>query len=372
MKVQDFVSVDWLSFTFLPSEEDKASFNSPIDSFLKYFPEFSEVLSECVLFGSGRGRYFDNCVAWNDNILISWDNVETDQDATSCDSWQHGINICIPSHGLSNIWQLLGLSCPSDEVDQFKVVYQTLKDRHCKLSRLDFAFDDFTKTFYPSDFLHFWDQDCIQSPCKKFRYCGSGKNGGQTFYLGARANKMLRIYDKNVESGGKIDAVRYEIETHNRYANDLGEMVLANNFDFFQYLEKYFMVIKVQNDGRAHVEKKYNSRLKTSEDWEKFKNTCLAKKNKIVFPKTPNDVNMDKKRRWLYRQVVKSLLQLIRSDGIDSIFSVLETVKLNARDQQIIDDSIRINNITENMYKAGIDKYLILKEISHQIDSCFT
>lgn len=371
MKVQDFVTVDWLSFTFKPSEADKATFYEPISAFFHYFPKFEEIFSECVVFGSGRGRYFDNCVAWNDNILISWDNSDTDQEATNCDAWDHGINVCIPSHGLANIWEMFDLSCPSNEVDQYKIVYQFLKDRNCQISRLDIAFDDFTKTFYPSDFLHFWDQDCIQSPCKKFRYCGSGKNGGQTFYLGARSNKMLRIYDKNVESGGKINSIRYEIETHNRYANELSEMVLADNFDFYQYLEKYFMVIKVQNEGRAHVEKKYNSRLKTSEDWENWKNTGLANKKQIIFPKTPNDVNMDKKRRWLYRQVIKSLLQLIKVDGIDSIFDVLETVNLNNRDMQIINDSLRIHNISEDLFMQGVQKYQVLKEVSRQIDNCF-
>lgn len=374
------LKIDWLSFTFKPTDDDIATHNDILSAFLSYFPIFENVFSECVVFGSGRGRYFDNCVVWNDNILISWDNADTSR-LDNLKSWDHGINVCIPSHGLCNIFYLLGISSPGDGFifNEYREIYFQLKSRHCQISRLDIAYDDFSKTFYPIDFLKAWLNDEIQSPCKKFKWCEAGKGGGQTFYIGGRSNKLLRIYDKSKESHGEIDSIRYEIELHNKYANEVSELILNDNFDFISYFEKYFIILKKQKENCAHVEKRYNSRLDNSIDWENWKKSSFANNKNVVFPKRSRSVSMEQKEHWIKTTVLPSIVQYIKFVGIDVFINMLNDVVLNDYQVYVVNDALRVYKETyclsdsdfNNKQKKKFTRLDILKDISSCIVSAF-
>ena len=375
------LKIDWLSFTFIPTDDDIAQHNDILGAFFSYFPVFENVFGECAVFGSSKGRYYDNILAWNDNILISWDNTETERELQkdTLKAWQHGVNVCIPSHGLSQIFYLLGLATPVKDIvwNEYKEIYYHLKNRHCQISRLDIAYDDFTKTFTPKDFLVAWYNDEIQSSCNKMDFATSGKGGGETFYLGNRRNKLLRIYDKAKESHGEIDSIRYEIELHNRYANELSEMILNDNFDFISYFEKYFIILKKQNENRAHVKKSLNSRLENSELWEEWKKSSFANSKEITFPKHEKNVSMENKERWIKTTVLPSLVQYIRFVGLDNFLDMLSNIVLNPYQQKIVDDSIRIYDIVglqkNPNYKINrrFSRCDIMRDISIEIAHAF-
>lgn len=365
------LKIDWLSFTFKATEDDKATFSDLWTAFLHYFPKFEDIMSECTVFRGGRGQYYDNCVAWNDNILICWDNEDTEQSSGlhKMDAWEHGINVCIPSSGLCNVWDMVDLPAPDgDFFYEYKEIYKILLERHCQISRLDLALDDFTKTYYPHDFLNYFVNNLVKSPCSKYTYVKSGKLGGETFYIGGRSNKFLRVYNKEVESAGKIKSIRYEIELHNRYANECSDMILNDNFDFVQYFEKYFMVIK-HNPDNWNIDKTRASQLPTDPAWLAFTENLYLANKKIVFPKTPNDTNMNKTERHI-RHISKSLAKAIRLNGYQWLFDVIHDVVLSDRDMQIVNDAMRIRGISDDRYRRCMQRNDITCILSGELDKC--
>lgn len=373
--MSDFsLKIDWLSFTFQATEEDKATFSDMWKAFLHYFPVFDEVMEDCVVFCGSGSRYFDNCVAWNDNILICWDNLETEYSPAlnGVDSWQHGINVCIPSHGLHNIWYFLGLEKPDKEdfFYEYKDIYKILLDRHCRISRLDLALDDFTRIFTPSNYLDAWREFRVCSPCKRFSFCQAGKLGGETFYLGGRSNKLLRIYDKEKESRGKIKSIRYEIELHNRYANDVSDMILNDNFDFIQYFQKYFIKLKTKSD-KWNGDKSVARLLPDDEKFVEWCNKCRFSEQKIVFPKTPVNKDFEKTLHWLMHGGPMSKLNVaIDLLGYDWFFNTMHTIRLREIDKLAINNTLRIRSLTGDDYKVGLARSDIAQMVFDDIKRC--
>ena len=369
------IKIDWLSFSFKATEEDQATYPTMWAAFLHYFPNFEDIMRDCVVFRGGRGQYYDNCVAWNDNILICWDNDETTQSevmGSKIDSWSHGINVCIPSHGLYNIWQILELPEP-DQNDKFfyeyKEIYQILKDRHCQISRLDIALDDFTKKYYPHDYLDRWVVGSVCSPCSRYSFVASGKLGGETFYIGGRSNKFLRIYNKESESNGKIKSIRYEIELHNRYANEVSEMILNDNFDFAQYFRKYFCTMKVKGEG-WNLDKRYAAKLPDDPEFIEWLEKVQFCEQSIKFPKTPNDVNLNKTEKWITTQCLPSLQKLVKVNGIGWLFDQLSEVVLSPKDQKLIEDTFRIRGIRSEKIPPYLSRSDIAADIFNDIRRC--
>ena len=148
------IKIDWLSFTYQPNDDDKSAYSSIIECFLAKFPKFQDIMDECVVFASGNGKYYSNCLGWNDGIMFSYDddsvkrnvNIGTGQ---IIDEFEHGFNVSIPSHGLHYISDLFGFEIDQNNFISFKPVLEYLYSNDCRVTRLDICFDDFTKTFPP-------------------------------------------------------------------------------------------------------------------------------------------------------------------------------------------------------------------------------
>lgn len=372
------IKIDWLSFVYLPDEDEKATYNDIFSAFKARFPKIESILDETIVIRKGYG-YYTTGVCWNDGICIHWDDIPSDQDfyltnGKILEPWTHGVYVSFPAHGLHYLPELLGLDCKFDgDYSDIKPIFQYLKENNCRLSRLDICYDDLSKKYTPSDFLHFWDNNQIQSPCSKFRYAGnSGK--GNTIYFGARSNKLLRIYDKELESKGEIKSIRYEIESHNRFANDLMDMILSDNFNFFDVLQKWFIRIKVKSDAETFNKgKRYLSMLPDLPEWEEFIRDSSQKLNlgTTVFPVHSYDVTMNKKDHWLYNGVAPSLLMFTHFHGVDQLFDLLGSTTINQRNKKLLDDSCRIYGITEDQIKKNVHKSDIIKMICFEIEKAF-
>ena len=367
------IKIDWLSFVYKATDDEKATYKNIFTAFLSHFPNIEKILDETVVVSHGR-TYYTSAVCWNDGIQIAWDDEPTTEDfylfnGKKLEPWEHGVYVSIPAHGLHYLNDLLELETPFVEDSYLDIVpvFQELKKHNCTLSRLDIAFDDTSKRFYPRDFHKLWDNLQVQSPCHSYSFCGGS---GSTFYVGCRANKILRIYDKEVESRGDNKSIRYEIETHHRYANDIMNMILEGNFNFFECLQKWFIRLKVSSTCDSLNDKSRLSSLPDLPEWVEFinlQNVGFANTH-CVFPVHSVDVNMDKKRVWLRRQVAKTLVMFIKSDGIDSLYSMLDDVDLRPVDVKIIEDSIRINEISRDMYKRRCSKFDIMRRINDEIN----
>ena len=365
------IKIDWLSFTFKPSDDEKATFSNICDAFFAHFPKIKDIMQDCVCVSSGR--YYSYSVCWNDGILFSWDDDKKKEafhdlkNGLFVDEFEHGFNVSIPSHGLHYLMELTGFDVSAD-IWSFKPVLEFLKKNNCQISRLDLAFDDYSKTFTPFDILtEYWLKNNVQSPCKKFKWCEAGKGGGQTFYLGARANKLLRIYDKDKESKGVINAIRYEIEVHNKYAEEICQTIINDSFDFGYFLQKWFIRLKTPSTCDSLDNKRKASMRPDLPEWVAFvKHNFDEQKSPVIIPKDKKAVNFERSSYWFRRDCVKTLYMLIAVNGADFVLDMLHDVNLSPRDMLIIQDALRIYEKDKNTIDMNLEKMRFLRDLSHE------
>ena len=81
----------------------------------------------------------------------------------------------------------------------------------------------------------------ISTQTKKMQFITSTQTRGATFYCGARGgDRYLRIYDKNYESNGEIDSVRYEMQLRGERANAIFDHVASGKG--FSFAESGIMI----------------------------------------------------------------------------------------------------------------------------------
>lgn len=257
------LKLDWLSFTFMPDREvDTTKCHRPmpsknvlkarqelrselqamsdIDLFFDTFPEFDAIKDEfCILTGYSHYENVMGFMGISDTCRISYNSE-------SYSSVDMGVNVSIPSHGLEWFFDLMEID--KDSPTAVSDLFKELKCRNCHCSRIDLAFDDYSETFRPKNYISWFYMGNLRTKFRKIQTAGSLHETGHTFYLGDRKKKMLRVYDKDVESDGEIDAVRYEFELHQHHARDMFEFLIENKtVDFIEFIQTYFVVIDLDS-----------------------------------------------------------------------------------------------------------------------------
>ena len=224
--------VDWLNFTFKYSDEDIKE-KEPLDLFFEVFPEFLEIVETSVI--KKLRTHYQHCLLFNEDILVLYDDSTANN--------QKGVNVQVPSHSLNYFYSLM---CCKSVLD----IFDLLNKRNCQVSRIDLCFDDYTKELRPKDFNLWMCNNKFKSLIRTWSFCGGHVNSGHTFYFGNRKNKMLRIYDKDIESDGLIDAVRYEFEFHNDRARAIVQSYVENGYiDFVELLLSFVDVVNREECG---------------------------------------------------------------------------------------------------------------------------
>jgi DNA relaxase NicK len=104
-----------------------------------------------------------------------------------------------------------------------------------KPSRLDIRLDDYEKRLKPQDARECADNGQVfgfkSGPTGRCYSYVCGRDGGDTIYFGSRgkdgSGKLLRIYDKAIESKGVVDAIRIEVELSSKKARDFWELLVT-------------------------------------------------------------------------------------------------------------------------------------------------
>lgn len=289
-------SIDWLNFTFKNWEVIDTDRPLSVEAlFCEWFPEFVPEFEKSNALAYSNGIY--QCtVRLSEYIYFHYD----------IDDKHKGYNVEIPSHGLSHFFDLLGISSHADPVQE---CFEILFSRHCQLSRLDIAFDDYSyrENGFTSAWYHkMWSNGWTRSRCRAFSYISDGNKAG-TVYFGTRANgKLLRVYDKYLESKGLVDAVRYEAEFHNHYCNDFAQKYINNEVSSFaDILTSFIEIIDLE---KYPSNKSLCPLLPEWKKWLELKFNVNIKP--LSFPKPKKDTTyfLEKKRQWLETTALNSIV----------------------------------------------------------------
>ncbi|MBI2723996.1 MAG: replication initiation factor domain-containing protein [Chloroflexi bacterium] len=101
---------------------------------------------------------------------------------------------------------------------RFVLLYASLRGH---VSRCDLAADDWSKRVTPADVYDAMERKEGATHCRDWSFYRNNK-GGMTCTIGAASSlQQLKVYDKNVESRGNIDAIRWEIMARDEAAESL-------------------------------------------------------------------------------------------------------------------------------------------------------
>lgn len=310
---------DWLSFTYKPDISKALTYNldrtysdqvhTEFDCFILDFPEIAEILEDsCFL----RCRsHYDHVLAFDDWFRISYNDDWTNS--------KNGVNVQIPSHGLERFCNLLLPDYDGKNIlqDLLKLLYL----RSCQLSRIDLAFDDYTKRFTPKNYMDWYNNNQISTRCKSgsFHFSEAGK--GHSFYLGSRRTKIMRIYDKEYESNGEIKAIRYEWEFHGTYAKHIQQTIIKNGYISFHDLILETMDVKIDCDD------KIRSRRPRLPEWDEFIKVRFCEEfERFEFPKFKKSPSVEKLNNYIENNVMPCLTAFVKLQGKDGFIKLREMI----------------------------------------------
>lgn len=305
------ISLDWFAFTFkdpLASNEEQIYYFQEAFPFIrKYFESGLKVIS--------ASNHYEYMIKIVDGVSISWDHFN-----------DKGVNVSVSgSHlGLFYDWfpELL------NSVQPFRDLLRILAISNCRPSRADIAFDDYDKVFRPRNFcVNYEDQ--IISPYRSGMFFNSRTNKGETYQLGKRSSgSHLRIYDKDLESNGDIDAVRYEFELHGRTCRTFCDTYLTyGSIDFKSFFSNYLRLA----DPNVELYK-YKSCAPTWEVWESFINLKFNEiSSNVVLPKVKEDLTPERAFRTMVSHL-KGCAMYCQSIPKDILSSLIEQIYLSFTD----------------------------------------
>lgn len=326
------LSLDWLSFTYVPESvrlhnfyDKKKGINEYqegldiLDCFCEDFPELSDVVNNHMVNIGGKMHY-NTCLKFNDDFMLLYNDLNNPLVSGAESHLQRmGINFVIPSHSLDLFFKLLGF-----DRDNIRGLFLLLYSRHCQVSRIDLCYDDYDKKYRPYDYCKLMFDNRLKTHFQSIKYDGSGKKTGNTIYFGSlkKRNKLLRIYDKDIESDGLIDSVRYEFELHADNAKAMADKFMYEvEFDFFDYLRSWFEVLVPHNcETRGNVS--------VCPEWlDYFSKDRFSEK---IIVKPYNDKERVKSLvRFVESQTLPSLKGFIALYGWNYLRNLLDNIDMN-------------------------------------------
>lgn len=288
------LTLDWLGFTFIPIMNDV----DPLIQFFHEFPEFEKLYKGNLLQPCKIKSHYNKVLSLDNDIFICYNLIDDHKelDEKQIFLFNMGVNVQIPSHALNSFCKLLGYDSYSDDVVVY--LFEDLISRNCKLSRIDLAFDDFSKTYTGRHYRMFWSQDRIQSPFIRNITCMGDLNHGFTLYVGSlkKRDKLLRIYDKWLESDGEIDSVRYEFELHADKAVAVSHMIIDEYRDGIPFAEFLYGWLKIKSSSAFEYNRIQDA--PDDEEWikfvakDKFNEELKPIKVRVPHPDKPEDINL--------------------------------------------------------------------------------
>lgn len=313
MKVSNF-SLDWLSFTY----QNKGSLDL-ISDFWKAFPEFEKCKEEMFIVS---GRHYSHGLCYDNDMTIMYDDLfDRKGNITS-----KGVNVEIPSHGLENVFKLLGVETVRD-------MFKLLDDRGCLPSRIDLCFDDFKKVYKPSYYYKKFISGSLVTRMRtvKMVHAGDG-SGGETFYLGDRRKRMLRVYDKGIESGGEINSIRYEVEIHANASRAFFYHIIDSSES--EVVAFGDLILDIMEVRRKSTSDKTVTRWEINKKWYNFIKSTFTQSSITIPPYQPDQLaeNIEKNAEHNY----SSFNFVVALHGLEATLRAMASVGINENHQAIL------------------------------------
>lgn len=306
--------IDWLEFTYFVPESDS---HTLFQSFEEEFPELEEYIQNMVLLDYGKHGY-THCLTYTDDFMI-WYNPEHER---------MGVHVVFPGHGMHKLCEIFKLG-GLEKFVQAKDLFALLKSRHCRITRMDIAYDDFEMLITPHEYARWMLEGRVRTKARTYNFVSSQQAAGGTFYLGKRgAERYIRIYDKNFESKGKVPSIRYEFELRGAWCQKIFDLIMNDSvFTFKDLISDYFEIVEAYNNisGSDHAVYSRKKRAALEARWLEFLELC----GKVVLndsspidlhiPREKTEYSMKKCIDWVAHQLSPSLFLLLETIGIDRL-----------------------------------------------------
>lgn len=301
------VSVHWLQGTFPASK--LSALAAWLESVIGSAPEVQEW---------GRYRY-DCSLSWVQGVTVFFDSSE------SRAAQVHNNKFCLSVTG-----SFLD-SLTSDGLYEFcRVLFHTF---WLRASRVDIAFDDYKKIVLPAQVAEYAGAGSV-SGFRKFQHIqdkrispdGVPQVLSDTCSFGSRgqngSGRFLRVYDKALESDGRLDCVRWELETSGDVAQEFfSRLGFAPDIPSFAALLAGVIGGCITFMDRRSKNLDRNNLLPFWAD-------MLAVLGRVCLRHAVTDKTVEKAKGWVAKQVACTLAMLQKSLGdADFVEFIHDTIK---------------------------------------------
>lgn len=293
MNISNF-AIDWLSFTY-----NNVSSPDLLNEFWEVFPELEEFKQEFVLV---NGKFYSHGLCLDDDFTILYDD----------DNNGKGVNVQIPSHGLQHFFNLF---C----IDSVRDMFMLLNDRGCLPSRIDVCCDDYSKKYTPRYYLRKYDSGDMVTRMRMVNFYVDPVKGGETFAIGSRRKKMVRIYDKNLESDGAINAIRYEVEMHANAAKAFFFHVIDSSPEEIVYFGD---IITDCFEIRKKCDDLNKTRWKVNDIWFNFIKSTFSQSS-ISIPTYSPEESIERTEHFIETNNYSSFAYMIAAHGLKAVLKAV-------------------------------------------------
>lgn len=204
--------------------------------------------------------------------------------------------------------------------------YTSLQKNH-RCTRIDYNVDDTTHTL---------GLVRIEMALREGNYAGyrsgeiyesvGGGRAGKTVYFGSpRSLQRVRFYDKKAESGGKIDAIRYEVQCRSARANEVyNSLIVLGEGELWMAIRGR---LSTAISFISRVDKNL-SRSKVVGFWEDF--LALLDCPSIVAPKLLRPSTMARTIAWAEKILPKAIMKIKEALGAIEFGSWLDALEIKA------------------------------------------
>jgi DNA relaxase NicK len=227
---------------------------------------------------------------------------------------------------------------------------RALYEYGCTATRFDWAIDDYDRQL---------SVDSFEEKGKLGDYSGAREfgvyykrrlgqlNDAKTVYFGSYASdKLIRIYDKNIESKGKINAIRFE----GQFRNELSKVYFNTLFGDTKFSANA-QIVSNYAIGSIRFIRRTNAVVSRCEEYADWRTFCERVGQAIKISAKRIMRTVEQKMKWVERQVAGTLALCALCIGLEETMAWLERhIRVKVR---------RISQGSNEFFKSYRDRIIV-------------